>query len=243
MEEVSFLRVLSSFFRRFLDDHSKSTFNECCKGLVNILARCSWCFKVNEFICHCKVLCHLLFNLTNLNKITFVAEEHYSYVVLSVVFKLVQPLLNVFKSLRLSEIECDNSSDCTPIISICYGSESLLPGSVPYLVFYYFVLKVDRFCCELYSYRWLGVYCEGVFYEPGQKVCFTYAWVSNHHDFIKEIELFLTWHYTYYSNYLFIKSFILLLLFIIILRRIICLFYYHPRLLNNYKWKQLKIYI
>ena len=60
----------------------------------------------------------------------------------------------VLESFRLGKVIDDDGSDGSSIICISDGSESLLSGGIPDLIFDGFIFEMDSFCGKLDSYCW-----------------------------------------------------------------------------------------
>jgi hypothetical protein len=99
--------------------------------------------------------------------------------------------LDAFKSFRLGQVIDNDGTDGSSIIGIGNGSESLLSGSVPDLIFDGFIFEMNSFGGKLYSNCGFGIHCKRVLNESGQEIGLTYTRIANHDYLEEEIELLL----------------------------------------------------
>ena len=99
--------------------------------------------------------------------------------------------MDALESFRLGEVIDNDGADGSSIICIGNGSESLLSGGIPDLIFDGFAFEMNSFGGKLDSNCWFGIHCKRVLNESGQEVGLAYARIANHDYLEEEIELLL----------------------------------------------------
>lgn len=103
--------------------------------------------------------------------ITFTYQNTYD-VFLGILLQLLEPLADIIESCPPSQIEHNQGTSCSFVVSMCDGSEALLSCCVPNLRFYFMVFDGYAFSGELDTNRGFGLDAELITLEPGQKVGF-----------------------------------------------------------------------
>ena len=154
------------------------------------------CLQIEKPILVDVIFNQLLLGLPQLHQIRFVAHQHHSYPRLRVILQLSQPFLNIFKRFWFGKVESYDGTHCAPIVRIGNGSESLLPGGIPDLIFDALAVDVGSFGREFYSDGRFGVHGEGVVDESGEEVGLADSWVSDHDYFEELVEFLLLGHFS-----------------------------------------------
>ncbi len=98
----------------------------------------------------------------------------------------------VLESFGLGEVVDNDGPNGSSIIRIGNGSESLLSGSIPDLVFDGLIFEMDGLRGKLYSNCGFGIHGEGVLNESRQEIGLSDSRITDHDYLVEEIELFLS---------------------------------------------------
>ena len=140
------------------------------------------------------ILDTLGFDLSHLDEVRLVPDQHDGDPSIRIILEFPQPLLYVFKGLTLGNIEGNNGSNSSTVVRISDGPETLLTSSVPDLILDRFALDECGLGGELNPNSGLGVHIEGVVNKAGKKVRLPDPRVSNHNYLKQEIEFLLSAH-------------------------------------------------
>ena len=78
------------------------------------------------------ILCSFFFfNFPLLYKVSFIAHQHDYYSLIGIFLQLLEPFMSIIKANLRCNIINEEGTNCSPIVSICNRSISLLPCSVP----------------------------------------------------------------------------------------------------------------
>lgn len=75
--------------------------------------------------------------------ITLIGDQNLSDIGVSMLLNLLKPVRDVCESLLVSAVIHQDNAHCSFIVSLSYGSETLLPSCVPYL-------KLNLFAVNIY---------------------------------------------------------------------------------------------
>lgn len=121
-------------------------------------------------------------------EVGFISDEHNRNLVVGVAFCLVQPLGHIIERVSVGDVVNQNHPDGPPIVRSRDGLEGLLPGGIPDLQFYLFVLNSDDFGPEFYTNGGVVIELKFLLEELQEETGLAYRGVPND-DVLEEVRV------------------------------------------------------
>ena len=99
-------------------------------------------------------------------QISLITNQHHCYVLVGIVFQLIEPLLYALESLLLGDVIDQKCSNSSSVIRTCDSTVSLLTSSVPDLSFDNFAITLYTLGSKLYTNGGLALKVELILSEP-----------------------------------------------------------------------------